>query len=271
MTAFAALPAWGWMWSTAIVIYAVCKLASWSMRSVRAPLWKHIAYLLFWPGMDADTFLDTSATPVPAVRWREWLFAASKLALGIVLMRGIAPHWEWGGELGQGWVGMIGLVLALHFGVFHLLSCLGRTAGIHAVPLMDRPLLASSVAEFWGRRWNRAFRDLTHRFLFLPFRRTLGPVGALAVGFLVSGLVHEVVITVPSGGGYGLPTLYFALQAIGLLIERSRVGQAMGLGRGLIGRVFAVVVVAATCPLLFPPPFVLNVIRPFLMAMGMLS
>lgn len=270
MITFAALPAWMIMWSTAIGLYFACKVASWTVRNVSAPWWRHVAYLLLWPGMDADTFLTNPSAPVPSPSWREWLFAAAKLTWGAVLIAGVASRLAGTGELSQGWIGMIGLVFVLHFGVFHLLSCAFRAAGITAVPLMDWPILAESVSEFWGRRWNRAFRDLVHQFLFLPFRRTLGPTGALATGFLVSGLIHEVVITLPGGGGYGLPTLYFVLQAAGLLIERSRIGKTLGLGRGLTGRLAAVTVIALPCPLLFPAAFVLNVIRPFMVAIGAL-
>jgi hypothetical protein len=118
------------------------------------------------------------------------------------------------------------------------------------------------VSEFWGKRWNTAFRDLTHKFLFAPLARKFGARGGLAVGFLFSGVVHELVITVPAGGGYGLPTLYFALQGLGLLIEkRAKV-------RGATARAFAPLVIIAPAPLLFPPAFVLNVVLPFLAALG---
>jgi len=166
------------------------------------------------------------------------------------------------------WVGMTGLVLALHFGVFHLLSCGWRAMGLNAVPIMNRPLAASSLAEFWGRRWNLAFRDLTHRFVFQPLLRHEGPARALMIGFGISGLVHDLVITVPAGGAYGLPTLYFLLQGVGVLFERSRLGRSLGLGRGLAGRIYCVALVIAPCGLLFPPVFVKNVIGPFLDAIG---
>ncbi len=268
MPTIAAFPPWLVMWTIAVVIYSACKIASWIVSRTPAPGWKHAVYLLLWPGMNADEFLKSPTPPVAAPKGTEWLFAAGKLAFGVFLIEAMSPRAAFLGELGQGWIGMIGLVFVLHFGLFHLLSCGFRAAGINAVPIMDWPILSTSVAEFWGRRWNRAFRDLTHRFLFLPYRRTGGPTGALVLGFLVSGLVHEVVITLPAGGGYGGPTGYFVLQAVGLLVERSRFGQSRGLGHGLIGRLFAIVVVALPCPCLFPVPFVTQVIRPFLMALG---
>jgi len=226
---------------------------------------------MLWPGMNADEFLTSPSSSITPPDAKEWLFATGKWLLGIVLIGWVCRRAAFLGELEQGWIGMVGLVFVLHFGLFHLLSCSFRAVGINAIPLMNWPILSTSVAEFWGRRWNRAFRDLTHRFLFLPYRRIGGPIGALALGFLVSGLVHELVISVPAGGGYGFPTLYFVLQTAGLLMERSRLGQSKGLGCGFIGRLFTIVVVAVPCPLLFPAPFVLRVIRPFLATMGALT
>src|SRR5206468_39151 len=122
-----------------------------------------------------------------------------------------------------------GLVFMLHFGIFHLLSWFWRSRGYNAKPLMNWPILATSVADFWGRRWNTAFRDITHRYLFRPLQKSWGPRAAVLGGFGVSGLIHELVISVPAGGGYGLPTLYFLLQGCALLAERSRLGKAIGL------------------------------------------
>jgi alginate O-acetyltransferase complex protein AlgI len=163
---------------------------------------------------------------------------------------------------------MIGLVLVLHFGSFHLLSCAWRAAGVCARPLMAAPILATGVGEFWGRRWNRAFRDLTHRFLYRPLARRLDPGPALGLAFLASGVVHDLVISLPARGGYGLPTLFFALQAGAIGIERSPAGRALGLGRGARGWAFAMAAIAGPAGILFHPPFVRDVMLPFLDAFG---
>lgn len=257
-------PRWAVMWALAALAFAACKALTWARapRTGCAPS-RHLAYLFLWPGLDAAAFLDPK--PLPArdrPRAAEWALAASKCALGAALIWVVVPLVPDARPLVRGWVGMAGVVFVLHFGAFHLLSCAWRAAGVSARPLMNWPVRSASVSEFWGKRWNTAFRDLTHKFLFAPLARKLGPRRGLAVGFLFSGAIHELVITVPAGGGYGLPTLYFALQGAAVLLEKR-----LKLG-GAPGRAFAVAALVAPAPLLFPPPFVLGIVLPFLRALG---
>jgi hypothetical protein len=86
--------------------------------------------------------------------------------------------------------------------------------------------------------------------------------------FLVSGLLHETVISLPARGGWGGPTLYFLLQAAGVGFERSATGKHLHLGRAAIGRVWTFLVAVAPLPLLFHAPFVRNVIVPFYRALS---
>jgi alginate O-acetyltransferase complex protein AlgI len=165
---------------------------------------------------------------------------------------------------------MVGIALCLHFGSFQLLSCGWRRAGVRARPLMNKPLVSESLGEFWGRRWNTAFRDLTHRFLFRPLTRRIGVRAGLAGGFVFSGLVHDLVISWPAAGGYGGPTLFFAIQGVGMLIERSAFGHHVGLGRGVRGWLFSMLTIVLPAPLLFHGPFVERIVVPFMRAMGAL-
>ena len=258
------------MWSLALAIFIFCKAATWTGAGVRADSpWKSVAFLLAWPGLDARAFL--SRRPPEQIqrvtRW-EWIGAASKTLLGLIVFFVIPPYLTPIHPYLLGWIGMLGIVLTLHFGLFHLLSCGWRRVKIAARPLMDWPIASTSLGEFWGRRWNTAFRDITHRFLFRPLVRRLGPRWAVVVGFVVSGLIHDAVISLPAGGGYGGPTLFFLIQATGMLVERSRVGRRMGLGRGCRGWCFAMVLLVGPVVLLFHPPFVVNVVVPFMRAVG---
>ena len=252
------LPAWAFMWLLAFAIYAGCKWLTWWQAAARANPWRQLGYLLFWPGMDARAFLDSRTHPArPSAS--EWLFAAVKTLLGATLLWGVARLLPAGHPLLVGWTGMIGIIFLLHFGSFHLLALIWQSLGVDARPLMQAPILARSLREFWGRRWNAGFHDLAQRFLFAPLRPRLGGVGAPLAVFLASGLIHELVISVPAGAGFGLPTAYFLLQGVALAAQGKRTSRA-----------FTLLVTAVPAIWLFHPPFVERVIIPFLRAIGAL-
>ena len=265
------MPRWVVMWAIALALYGVCKWTTyWQVHTQfgERDHGRRLGYLLAWPGMDASAFLSrTNARPEPTSR-REWVIAALKVVLGCALTWVVA-RWAWPARpLVAGWIGMVGAIFILHFGVFHLLSLAWRHAGINAVPLMRNPMRATSLGEFWGRRWNTGFHELASRFTFQPLRPSLGVVGAMLTTFLVSGLIHDLVISVPAGGGYGLPTGYFVLQGLGVVGERSAPGRWLGLGRGWRGWLFTVAFTAGPAFWLFPPPFVHNIILPMLGVIG---
>jgi hypothetical protein len=258
------------MWTMALTIYISCKWLTWQNAAARhVPSWKHVAYLVAWPGMDANGFLE-ERTHSRALRCcsSEWLLATGKLTVGTALLFAIARIIPSQHPYVVGWIGMIGIVLILHFGALHLLSCLWRSVGLEAHPLMNRPLASTSLSEFWGRRWNTAFRDLTHLFLFRPCATQLGPRWGLMAGFLFSGAIHDLVISVPAHGGYGGPTAFFAIQGLAIVIERSALGRHIGLGAGWSGRLFTAAVLIAPVGLLFHRPFVIGVVVPFMRALG---
>lgn len=258
------LTPWVAMWAVAFALFTGFKCLTWSRAGGRGG-GRSLAYLALWPGMDAGPFLDPAARPGrPAPP--EWAAALAKIGLGALLLWGLARR---ASGLVAGWIGMTGLVLLLHAGLFHLLALLWRRAGIDAQPLMRAPLRATSLSSFWSDRWNRAFADLAHPLL-LRLRRPLGAAGAVMAVFLVSGFLHELVISLPAGAGWGLPTGYFLTQGLGVLAERSPAGRRRGLGRGPVGRLFTAAVVAGPVFWLFHPPFVRRVILPMMRAVGAL-
>jgi alginate O-acetyltransferase complex protein AlgI len=251
------------MWTLATALFLGFKWLTWWRSGSRDP-GRSLGYLLAWPGMDAARFLDRAARS-PRPTGAEWRAAAAKTALGALLFLGVAPR---GTGLVAGWVAMTGLALLFHSGLFHLCSLAWRRAGVDARPLNDAPFLATSLSEFWSRRWNRGFSDLAHGLILRPLLRPLGAVGATMAVFVASGLLHEAVISVPAGGGWGLPTGYFLLQGAAVLVERSRAGRRAGLGGGLRGRAFTALLVAGPLFWLFHPPFVREVILPMVRALG---
>ena len=260
--------AWEMMWALAFAIYAGCKWLSWwkaRTKLARVPRGRSVGYLLLWPGIATEDFFNTRIQPsIPT--GREWMYAAAKTIFGASILWGgvrLIPEHLW---LLQGWLGMLGIIFTLHFGTFHLLALGWRAAGVPVEPLMNWPLAARTIGEFWQRRWNRGFNDIARRYVFQPLQSKLGSTAAMLVAFLASGLVHEAVITVPARAGYGLPTSYFLLQGLGIWAQKSRAG--LGSKHGWSGRVFTILIVAGPAFWLFPPPFVERIVMPFLTAIG---
>ena len=256
------------MWLLAFAIFVGLKwITWWKARTIAQDNWRSAAYLFAWPGMDAEAFLDSSQH-VAQPRSREWFWAAIKTTAGILLIwlgvrRVSAP-------LAQGWIGLCGLVLLLHFGGFHLIALFWQRLGVAAEPIMAKPLLSKSLSEFWGKRWNLGFSQLAHDFIFHPLHRRIGVATASLLVFIVSGVIHDVVISLPARGGYGLPTGYFLLQGLGVGVERSSFGRRVGLQGGIIGWLFMLIFTAGPAFWLFHPPFVMRVILPFMHAIGAL-
>ncbi len=63
------------------------------------------------------------------------------------------------------------------------------TFGVEISRAMDHPLAAASLSDFWGCRWNIAFRDFVHRTIFLPLRRRglAVPLAVMAVFLFFGG------------------------------------------------------------------------------------
>ena len=261
------VPPWVFMWILSFAIYFSLKLLVWSRARSRIalPVWRSLGFLFAWPGMDADAFLDVNER-VAAPRFAEWFWAISKTAIGAILLWAVARAIPPNLVLLRGWIGMIGLILILHFGSFQLLALAWQSRGIKADPIMSAPLRSTSLSEFWGKRWNLGFRQLSHELVFRPLYRVIGPDAAGFLVFAISGLIHDLVISVPARGGYGLPTLYFLLQGIGVTAERSHFGSRLGLARGAPGWCFMALFLTAPVFWLFHPWFVARVILPFMRA-----
>jgi Membrane bound O-acyl transferase family len=147
-----------------------------------------------------------------------------------------------------------------------LIALFWQTFGIDAAPIMSKPILSKTLSEFWAKRWNLGFRQLAFDLILQPLHRKTGVAVASLLVFLASGLVHDLVISLPARGGYGLPTAYFIVQGLGVTLERSALGRRVGLQHGLPAWLFMLVVAAVPAFWLFHPPFVTRVILPFMHA-----
>jgi alginate O-acetyltransferase complex protein AlgI len=262
--------AWCEMFLVALVLFANFKWLTWTRRTNHCDATSRIqaiGYSLAWVGLDADEFCSRSV-PTNRPRLREWTAAVGKTLLGAAVLWAVLRLLPAGRPTLIAGAGFAGLVIFLHFGLFHLLALVWRQNGVGVQPIMHRPLLATSLADFWGRRWNRAYRRVSFEYFFRPAVSRFGVAAGTLTAFLMSGIVHELVISFPARAGYGGPTAYFLIQGLGLLIERTSACRWRFARRPALGWLWTLAFVLGPLGLLFHEPFLTRVIGPFLGAIG---
>ena len=142
-----------------------------------------------------------------------------------------------------------------------------RWLGFAVEKLWDCPVAATSLGDFWGRRWNRIVSGFLREVIFTPVARRAGARAALLAVFLYSGLYHEMVSFL-AGSGYGGPMLYFLVQYLGVTAESSGPGRRVLRGRPWLGRAWTLAVVVAPVGLLLHRGFVEGYLVPMLAEAG---
>ncbi|KAI6147525.1 hypothetical protein EDD17DRAFT_78010 [Pisolithus thermaeus] len=103
----------------------------------------------------------------------------------------------------------------------------------------DNPWKADSLRDFWGRRWYQFFRRTFVALGGWPLRIAFGRVGYVLGSFLVSGVVHNVVVLMlDQNAGWWCMLLSFEMMAFGIILEDvfTRItGREVG---GWVGRVW---------------------------------
>ncbi|TXG60101.1 hypothetical protein EZV62_014674 [Acer yangbiense] len=97
------------------------------------------------------------------------------------------------------------------------------------VQLFNKPYLATSLHDFWGRRWNRYSSNILRQVIYDPTRKALkgivgyGPakVVALIASLVVSGVMHELMFHYITCGKKPTweVTWFFVLQGVCMTIE----------------------------------------------------
>ncbi|WP_118972155.1 MBOAT family protein [Taibaiella koreensis] len=223
-----------------------------------------LAFALGWPGMDPQPFeLLGKRNKVNTDRSLLYLGIASFFA-GIVLLYLLALLLQH--QLAAPYLiclfSFLPFILIFHIGLCNIGVVVWGYAGVDLIPLMEAPWRSENLGAFWGRRWNTAFIQMTRTTLFIPFARRKQPVAALLIAFLMSGIFHEIALTLPVGAGFGRPLLYFMLQALLVLIERR-----YGSSHRPTGLLYTWLSLLLPFPLLLPPAFLKEVIQPLLLSL----
>ncbi|XP_011095804.1 probable long-chain-alcohol O-fatty-acyltransferase 5 [Sesamum indicum] len=92
----------------------------------------------------------------------------------------------------------------------------------------DEPYLATSLREFWGRRWNLTVNNILRQTVYKPIRSSAAAVvgrdwaalPAVLAAFLVSGLMHELLFWyVTRASPSWEMTMFFVIQGVCVVVE----------------------------------------------------
>lgn len=230
-----------------------------AVRAGGAPLGpvRWLAFAALWPGMRPAPFHGLGSGPRHGAGELA-LRGLRNLACGVALVPLAGRLGRTGHELPAFLLGLPGISLATHFGLFNLAAGGLRRAGVDVGALFRNPPASRSLSEFWGRRWNRAFSEMTSIAVHRPLRARLGNRAAIPIAFLFSGALHELAISVPVRAGWGGPLGYFALHALAMALERRLTLE------GTAARLWTLAWIVLPLPLLFHAAFRADVVAPLL-------
>ena len=209
---------------------------------------RYLIFGLLWFGMDPGTFAKKRV----GLSWR------GDLGWGLLMMVvGVVMAWVvWAFEYRHIVLMFVPMSLGFHFGALRVLKAAHRWYGFPVRTLFPNLLKAQGIGDFWSRRWNVGYSQMMQRVVGRPLGSVVGRDGGVMAVFLVSGLLHEVAITLPVMAGWGWPTLYFVFHG-GLAVLERRTGRRLG-------KVLTFIAVGAPLGFLFPQTFQVEVIERFL-------
>jgi len=259
----------------------------WAMKSVvtvesgvRFPFTRWLSFAVGWFGMRPSLFKekDKSQSASNSLESKSFFVKGSlRIAIGAVLMGAAAFIWyrlPFAIETWNVWVStacmLLGFSFLVHFGLFNLLVGFWRSKGVRCDSLFKAPLYSATLVEFWGRRWNLAFSEMTTLAVFRPVKKLLsgsayGKTIAMVSAFVFSGLLHELAISVPVRAGFGLPLLYFLLHGVAMMLEVQFAKAGFDLSnRPVLGRIWTTGWLLLPLPILFHRPFLEGCVWPII-------
>ena len=239
----------------------------------RAPVsaWRRVAHVIAM----IDTFRATRAPRRLPVELFTSLSYAIPAALGLWLALSLAPNLApslaahpasttaaYGSTTAAywttRWTGGLLLAYASTEVVYGVVWSAYTMSGLRVPRIHRAPILARSIQEFWGQRWNINVSAWLAAHCFRPLARRGHPALGLTAAFATSAALHAYIAEAALGRRWTFVVLaYFLLQGFFALIE-----EPLGVKRWprWLGHTWVVVLMIATSPL-FCEPF-LRVIAP---------
>lgn len=224
-------------------------------------------FAIGWAGMRAQPFETLGAEPLPDA-WPKIKFGISRVLVGSALI--FLGHQLVVLSINNEFlyivitaILLVAFSLILHFGLLSISAGMWRLSGVPTYYLFKAPAKSKSLNEFWSKRWNLAFSEMTSVAIFRPLKNKTGSAIALMIAFVFSGLLHELALSVPVNSGYGLPLLYFIIQGIMVIVEKILLNTKVRfLNNRVLARVWVFFWVVVPMPLLFHAEFIKRIIWP---------
>ncbi|XSG74284.1 wax synthase family protein [Herpetosiphon llansteffanensis] len=260
------------LWGRIIAIWVPTYLAFKGWRLLYSPhaqtkqlgFWRNVGFI-FWLGMQLEPWLLPRQ---PDLAWRKNV-AHGALWLGFGGVIGLVA-WFWPTPtvglwlLWRCWLALVGVVISLFFGVTRLYLAIWQAFGWQVQPLFLAPIYSRSVSEWWGKRWNMAVHEVLSVVVWQPLKPLIGSRWAAAMVFIVSGLLHELLLSYPAAGGWGWPTGYFVVQIAATSLERQRSVRAWLRRSSYRQIIWTLSWTIIPAPLLFRPELVLGLFAAYL-------
>ncbi|NUM37401.1 MAG: hypothetical protein HUU50_22900, partial [Candidatus Brocadiae bacterium] len=167
-----------------------------------------------WPKTQEDASIAKKQGQIRILRF----FLKETLVLGLVCLSTLFPEMH-------NWIPikMLWLMLFayLHFsGLIDIITGVVMQSGIMLEEVFDSPLVSQSPREFWGKRWNIYFRNVSHRNIFLPAQGKMPVVLGVICVFALSIILHEYMIWVSLGVQYlGYMTAFFSIHCAATIAQ----------------------------------------------------
>jgi len=255
-----------------------------------------LVFFFVWPGMRTSSFTNTEKAGVSPCgeapskfywsldapvndTWKKDLAWGVLFAiLGALLCVPVKVLSVAGWSATAGLLALPALSMMGHVGALRMLRGAMRAVGYEVEQLFVDPLLATSLGDFWGKRWNIAFSDMNRAVFvaaiksalkeFTTAGRETAALAGIFTSFVASALMHEIGITVPVLSGFGGPSLYFVMQGAFVVIEKQRPVAKWLEKHTMLARVWVMAALTIPISVCFVEKFRSEIALPLTLAVG---